>query len=78
MNILLIEDNKLKKEQIIKLIDKEFLCLLSIDVAYNLEEAKNKIMNSKYDIYILDLSIKSGLHEASIDYGFEIYDTIKK
>ena len=77
MNILLIEDNKLKKEQIIKLIDKEFLCLLSIDVAYNLEEAKNKIMNSKYDIYILDLSIKSGLHEASIDYGFEIYDTIK-
>ena len=77
MNILLVEDNYQKIEQICNLLDKNFFCLLKIDIAKNLEEANEKIDAQIYDIYILDLSLKSETHEASIEYGFEIYDRIK-
>lgn len=76
MKILLIEDNVLKRDKIKKLIDINFRCLIYIDTVDNLESALLKVEEKKYDLYILDLSIKSGRHEASIEFGFQLYDKI--
>ncbi|WP_323595766.1 phosphorylase family protein [Aliarcobacter butzleri] len=77
MKVLLIEDYVIKRELVIELLDKKYNHRIKIDTAESLEEAKEKIEINAYDLYILDLSLKSKDSEASIDYGLELYDILK-
>lgn len=76
MKILIVEDNKTKQDLIIELIDLNYNCLINLDFAMDLEEANAKIETNNYDVYILDLSIKSEHHEASIEYGLQLFDNL--
>ena len=78
MKLLLVEDNQSKRDNIIEIIDREYNCRIHIDMTDNLENAQLKIEENKYDLFILDLSIRSGKCEASIEYGLKLYDQIIK
>ena len=77
MKILLVEDYKEKIDQIINLLDEKYNHRLDIEIAINLESAKEKIEKSEFDLYILDLSIKDGNSEATIDNGLLLFDILK-
>ena len=78
MRILIIEDNKEKKDRIINLLDTKYNHKLDMDISTNLESAKEKIEKFEFDLYILDLSIKSGNSEATIDNGLFLFDILIK
>ncbi len=78
MRILIIEDNKEKKDRIINLLDTKYNHKLDMDISTNLELAKEKIEKFEFDLYILDLSIKSGNSEATIDNGLFLFDILIK
>jgi nucleoside phosphorylase/DNA-binding NarL/FixJ family response regulator len=77
MKILLIEDYKEKRDQIIELLDEKYNHRLDIEIAINVESAKEKIGKTEFDLYILDLSIKDGNSEATIDNGLLLFDILK-
>ncbi len=76
MNILIIEDNELKQQNICNIIDKEYNHKFNIDMVDELEAAKRMIADNSYDLYILDFAIKCEDHIPSIEYGIELYDII--
>lgn len=76
MNILIVEDNTQKQDEIIKLIDERYNHLIGITCVESLEDAQGEIKYNNYDLYVLDFSIKSQNHSASIKYGIEAYNII--
>ncbi|MBW0278812.1 response regulator [Shewanella xiamenensis] len=71
MNVLIIEDDDYKKENISKFIRKKFNNNnISISVAVSLSEAINAIDNSNFDLIFVDMAIPS--HKAEPGEGTAI------
>lgn len=77
MKILLVEDNIHKQNGIVRLINETFDNRVDIKIVDSLELALAANKNTEYDLFLIDLSIKSKEHQPSIDFGLLLFDELK-
>lgn len=71
MKILIIEDDKLKAEEVINFVETNFSGKCSIDLCDSYRSGLRRIMKEKFDLLLLDMSLPTRSTSNSSNQGYE-------